>query len=385
MGTVRVISLACDNFRRLRAIRWNPGPHSNEVRGRNEQGKTSLLDSLMACLGGARESGEQPIRLGEKSARTEVDLGDVVVRRVWTDRGTHLAVQDAHGNTMRAPQSLLDGLTAALGMDVYEFARADARRQLDIVMGVTGINSDDLDSAIQELEDQRRDKKREAKRAKAGADSIKAPEGLDVYDLEQKIVDLRAQLLGARNLVMLLETELEAATRDRIKANEAMRRTELVEESLYLEWEAEQLTGKIAEATTQKRDRLKRAEQLVAGLEITDEGMRLNGVPISQASAARKILLGLQVLAASNPTLRVALIRDASLLDDNLIAEIEAFAVANDFQILLERVGSQPPEGFGLLIEDGEAVMKSEPENSGDTTHRRQAWEDSVREGQELF
>jgi hypothetical protein len=58
------------------------------------------------------------------------------------------------------------------------------------------------------------------------------------------------------------------------------------------------------------------------------------------------------VALASKPRLRVVLIRDGSLLDDESMELLRKFADDNDVQVWIERVGSNDADA--LIIEDGE-------------------------------
>lgn len=49
------------------------------------------------------------------------------------------------------------------------------------------------------------------------------------------------------------------------------------------------------------------------------------------------------------------MVRDGSLLDDESLAEVAAWAEANDMQVLCERVANGS-DGVGILIEDGQVA-----------------------------
>jgi len=70
---MRVISLRAENFKRLQAVEIHPDGAVIEVRGRNGQGKSSLLDSICAALGGADVAPKKPIREGADRAEIVVD------------------------------------------------------------------------------------------------------------------------------------------------------------------------------------------------------------------------------------------------------------------------------------------------------------------------
>ena len=77
-----------------------------------------------------------------------------------------------------------------------------------------------------------------------------------------------------------------------------------------------------------------------------------NGLPLSQASAAEKLRVGMAVGMARNPTLRIVRIEHGSLLDRESMAALEHMAAEKDFQVWIERVADQD-SGVGIYIEDG--------------------------------
>lgn len=116
----------------------------------------------------------------------------------------------------------------------------------------------------------------------------------------------------------------------------------------------EQKTQQLAEIDAQKADALAKAHFPVAGLSFGDDGVLLNGHPLDQASSAERLKVSVAMGLALNPKLRVLLIRDGSLLDEDSLRMIGEMAVAHDAQIWIERVGAG--EEVSIVIEDGEIV-----------------------------
>lgn len=87
------------------------------------------------------------------------------------------------------------------------------------------------------------------------------------------------------------------------------------------------------------------------GLTFDENGVLLNKIPFDQASSAEQLKVSLAMGIAMNPKLRVLLIRDGSLLDEDNLKMIAELAAKNDCQIWLERVGSG--DEVSIIIEDG--------------------------------
>jgi hypothetical protein len=83
-----------------------------------------------------------------------------------------------------------------------------------------------------------------------------------------------------------------------------------------------------------------------------ERGVLLNGVPFSQASSARQLQAAVSIGLALNPKIRVILIRDGSLLDEDSMKLVSEMAEKNDAQIWVERVADGRPGC--VVIEDGE-------------------------------
>jgi hypothetical protein len=119
--------------------------------------------------------------------------------------------------------------------------------------------------------------------------------------------------------------------------------------------ESEKLTEDIKKIDKQKSELLASAKYPVPGLAILPEGgISLNGFPLEQASAAESLKAGVAICVAMNPDFPVALIRDASLLDDDTLAMVEQFAVEHGCQVWMERVGHG--DECQVIIEDGEII-----------------------------
>jgi len=122
-----------------------------------------------------------------------------------------------------------------------------------------------------------------------------------------------------------------------------------------LEKKSSALTDDIAAIDKAKQDAIAGAELPVAGLTFTDAGVFLDGVPFEQASKAMQIRVSAGVGFALNPTIRVMLIYDGSLLDDNTMSELETLARSNGSQIWIERVSNDETVKVVLVpAEEGE-------------------------------
>ena len=125
--------------------------------------------------------------------------------------------------------------------------------------------------------------------------------------------------------------------------------------------EGEAISARIEQLAERKRTLLLGASFPVAGLGFEIVGgeytATLNGVPLEQPSASEKRRVGVGLSMALAPHVRVIIIRDASLLDADALAEIERLASAGGYQVWVEIVGDAVDGAF--IIEDG--AVRSAP------------------------
>jgi len=116
--------------------------------------------------------------------------------------------------------------------------------------------------------------------------------------------------------------------------------------------EADELTDQMELITYKKREKLAEANYPIAGLAVNEDGTVLfDGVPLSQASHAQQIRTSVAIGIAMNPKLKVLLIRDGSLLDEENMQLVADMAKQHDAQIWIERVGDK--DASAIVIEDG--------------------------------
>lgn len=405
---MRIIGLEVDNIKRIKAVQvTDPKGTVQIVAGRNRQGKSSLLDAIWLALGGgtAAKSIDEPVRSGQKKASVTVTVGDenapqFTVERRWTTKGTSLKVTAADGQRYDSPQALLNELVGQLTFDPVRFVESDAKTQrqtlldtLGLTAKVTRLNEQRaevfqertaVNRAVKELgaevkgykdlpaslpkdtgetTEQLLDSLRRQQQAQQTYDRVQE----QAVQLEHKIEQLERALSEAKESIKSHNdwlfanerpdtTELEqrisqaselAGLRAKIEARDAAAKRYADRKA-----RAQALTEQIEAFDTQKLKMLTDIQLPVTGLQVTDDGVLYNGVPLSQASGAERITVGMAVALASKPRLRVVLIRDGSLLDDESMDLLERFAEENDVQVWIERVGTRDADA--LIIEDGE-------------------------------
>jgi DNA repair exonuclease SbcCD ATPase subunit len=204
-----------------------------------------------------------------------------------------------------------------------------------------------------------------------------------------KILDLKEQLEKERSKLNLLEekhktikqqvaaqTSMNAVLSDRsldevrqqiaasgdtnskVRANRAKDEAKVAVESLRKQYEA--LDKAIADNLAAQEKALQEAPWPVPGLSLDDEGVMLDGLPIEQASRAKRIMTSVKIGMALNPKLRLLVCQDGSDLDTETLAALEQILAENDFQMLIELVTrtSADEELCAVVIRDGSVATE---------------------------
>src|SRR5580692_2187934 len=124
---IRIIGLKAENFKKIKVIDITPNEFINRISGANGSGKTSLLDAIEVCLRGTRNVPSKPVRKGASKAIIEIDLGEWIVRRTFTEGGSKngfLTVEPKDGmSRLQGPQEFLNKLVGPNSFDPLAFIR----------------------------------------------------------------------------------------------------------------------------------------------------------------------------------------------------------------------------------------------------------------------
>jgi len=204
---MRIVRLQAEGFKRLAAVDITPEPHLNRVGGNNEEGKTSLLDSIFAAIGGAEAAPIKPVRTGEEYAIIRLDMGELRVTRYFdADGTTKLKVENAEGAEYGKAQSKLDELVGAITFDPLAFANMAAKDQAAELRRLVklDVDLDELAAADRRDYAERREVNRDGVQLKSRLDAIILPAELPEPVDKDAIV---AELAGAAETNSALDRE----------------------------------------------------------------------------------------------------------------------------------------------------------------------------------
>lgn len=406
---MKIIKLKSENIKRLSAVEITPEGNLVVIGGDNGEGKTSVLDSIAYALGGKKALPEQPVRMGADEGRIVVETEELLISTTIRDGSRKLVITAKNNPTfpLSSPQAILDKLTAKFSFDPLEFLRSEGSKQVTILKQLTGIDFSRVDSEIKQLEEQRRFVKQNIQQAEgkyqltaqhegvpeveqqateilqatqraqqvlqhvSGLISTKLKELQAVSEKEAKIRQLQIEISKHQEMAKQIDTAMsempsEGALKEQlqlyaaqlsgieainIKVRENQEKKKLQENITTMHQQVLSTQEQIDMREQYKTRELQRAKFPVPGLSFGDNAILYQGVPFDQCSAAEKLRVSVAVGIACNPELRVLLIRDGSLLDNQSLKIISDMATAHDFQIWLERVGDG--KEVSVVIEDG--------------------------------
>lgn len=420
--SLRLLGLEAENVKRLKliSIRFDPAQNLVIIGGDNDQGKSSLLDSLMYGLGGQKTFPPKPVRDGADQATVNIDLDDFKVKRVIKPDGNMtIEVRDRDGAKQNSPQALLDKFYNTLSFDPMEFLRMKSREQAEMLKRISGVDFAAFEKKRQAAYDARTDVNRDIKRVKGALDSMKldpdAPAeppstealfdalneingqkldharvkadmervlndirqaNLDIEATEKKVEALKqhkANLQAAgkgyqQQLAEIVVGDPEPiqaqlddieAVRERVRMNAEYRRT--AAELKAMEKQSAELSSEIKKIDVAVEKAIKDSPLPVPGLAFNDDGVLLDGLPFEQASQSAKIRVSTMIGVSMNPGLRLMAIRDGSLLDPTRVQLLAEIAEELDAQVLMEVVSKG--EECSIIISDGEVVEVDHSEN----------------------
>jgi len=425
---VKILSLKAENIMRLKAAHINPDGSTVIITGKNRAGKSSVLNAITMALEGGRSIPPKPIHDGAKKAEVVLEMEDLIVTRRFSQKGTYLEVTNGEGLAHKSPQKLLEKLAGKtmdpmafarmepkgqletlkrlVGLD---FTELDAERDLayqkrrDVNRDLKAAEAKLKDAPIHEDAPDEEvliadltaelDARREHNRANEGRRSayanlcVTSGECQDRIDkIKKNIADMEAALKDAEAELKDVEIEKKHAAAQ-VEGSEDKDEREILdkmaeaeetnrqvrENKTYIELQtqrdelqeqSDKFTTDIGIVDNKKAGMVAAAKMPIDVLGLGDEGVTLNGFPLEQASSAEMLRVSTAIALALGGELKVVLIRDGSLLDEDSMAMVAQLAEDAGGQLWVERVDSDDPAA--VLIEDGMVVEQHAEESDAD-------------------
>ena len=135
---IKINTLEIENTKRIKAVKLEPTENGlTVIGGKNNQGKTSVLDSIAWALGGNQFKPSEPQRDGSvipPSLKVRLSNGLVVERK---GKNSELKVTDPSGK--KAGQQLLDTFVEKLALNLPKFMEAPGRDKAKTLLQIIGV------------------------------------------------------------------------------------------------------------------------------------------------------------------------------------------------------------------------------------------------------
>lgn len=141
--TANIVRIGIKNFLKIEDVDITPG-HVNQVVGKNNQGKTTVLKALEWAIEGGTDI--RVIREGQESAEVVVELSDeTTIRRRITAKGTTSLDVRREGFKAPSPQSFLDAIFDRSSFNPLDLL--DPKKRTDAILSSIDVKVDPITMA----------------------------------------------------------------------------------------------------------------------------------------------------------------------------------------------------------------------------------------------
>lgn len=250
------------------------------------------------------------------------------------------------------------------------------------------ISMDEISSEMLKAEELRKVAEEAERKVSKATDAVASVDAVlkNIYDkiaaLEEQIIALKQGQATATSQSEKFVAELSAAKAAATEARAAVPDVNVIREKLAttqdinvkvranavraareaelfaVDTEVQKFQAAVEEADIEKDSMLSAVTFPVEGLGLSDDGVTFNDLPFSQAGSAEQLRVSVAIGLALNPKLKVLLIRNGNLLDDDSLQAVAEQAEKADAQVWMEFVTSDS-EGVQVMIEDGHVAAEA--------------------------
>ncbi len=423
MDSIKINKLEIENVKRIKAVKIEPTANGlTIVGGNNNQGKTSVLDSIAWALGGEKYRPSEAQRQGSvipPNLHIVMSNGLVVERK---GKNSSLKVTDPDGN--KGGQQLLNEFVEQLALDLPKFMEASGKEKADTLLKIIGVGDQlaVLDKEEKELYNQRlaigqiADQKKKyadeqiyypdaPKELVSPSDLIKQQQEIlarngenqrkreraekyqnSVMFLKQEVEAMREQLqkkeqeleeaqaslnvavMSAKDLQDESTAELEASIANIEEINRKVRanldKEKAEEDALEYKSQYALLTQKIGDKRKAKTDLLNAAELPLPELSVKDGELIYKGQKWDNMSGSDRMKVSTAIVRKLNPKCGFVLLDKLEQMDMHTLHEFGQWLEQEGLQAIATRVSTG--DECSIIIEDGYVAGQAaeEPTNT---------------------
>lgn len=403
---VKINTLELENVKRIKAVELSPSPSGlTVIGGKNNQGKTSILDAIAWALGGDRFRPTSPIREGSvipPHLKVTLSNGIVVERK---GKNSDLKVTDPSGQ--KSGQALLNSFVAQFALDLPSFLDANTKEKARTLLEIIGVGERlyELDSEEDRLYNERHYIGQIAEQKKHFADEMQEYDGVPDEPVSALELILQQQEILARNgenqrkraakdrferelekaetafksaqarfeqarqnyeiaskdaedLIDESTAELEDNIREidalnvKIRAN--LDKEKAMEDAANYSERYKELTAKIEKIRADRTALLNGAEMPLEGLSVDHGELVYNGAKWDCMSASEQMRVATAIVRKLNPECGFVLLDKLEQMDLDTLREFGEWLESEGLQAIATRVSTGGE--CSVIIEDGTAV-----------------------------
>ena len=410
--SMKINKLEIENVKRIKAVKVEPKANGlTVIGGNNNQGKTSVLDSIAWALGGERYKPSQATREGSVIPPT---LHIVMNNGLVVDRkGKNSALKVTDPNGKKAGQQLLNEFVEQLALDLPKFMEASGAEKAKILLQIIGVGSQltQLEQQEKELYQERlyigRTADQKEKFAKeqpyytdAPKDLISASELIyqqqeilarngenqrkreQLHQLEQRYQRINEQMANLLAEQKKVESDLEIARKSALDLHDES--TEELEQNISnieeinrkvranLDKEKAEddaktyrdqynsLTKDLEDVREKKAELLNAAELPLPELSVKEGELIYKGQKWDNMSGSDRLKVSTAIVRKLNPNCGFVLLDKLEQMDMKSLQEFGEWLEAEGLQAIATRVSTG--DECSIIIEDGYVVGQKIPE-----------------------
>ena len=415
--SVKIGRLEVENIKRVKAVSLEPSQDGlTIIGGRNDQGKTSLLDALAWALGGDRFKPTDAHREGSVTPpHLKVTLTNGLIVERKGPNGS-LKVLDPKGN--KGGQQLLNEFVESFALDLPKFLTQTSKDKAKTLLNIIGVGDQlyELENAEQRLYNQRHEIGQIAEQKRGAADempsypdaptepvsaseliqqqqtilakngenqrlrgrvdelhTLRAGLAKQIEDAETALVGMRRDMVEMGDLVATAEKSAKELTDESTEAIEASiaaidetnqkvrtNQAKALVEDEAVEYKAryDALTVEIEATRAKKMALLDGADLPLPGLSVEDGELTYEGLHWDGLSSSKQLKVATAIVRKLNPNCGFVLLDKLEAMDCDTLAEFGTWLESEGLQVIATRVSTG--DECSIVIEDGYAMVAAE-------------------------
>ncbi|MGN1417506.1 MAG: AAA family ATPase [Oscillospiraceae bacterium] len=422
---IKINSLELDDVKRIRAVKLEPSENGlTIIGGKNNQGKTSVLDAIAWALGGDKFRPSGAVREGSTvPPHLKVKLSNgIIVERCG--KNSDLKVTDETGK--RGGQQLLNAFISSFALDLPKFMESSSKDKATVLLQIIGVGDKlfEYDREESKLYNRRLEIGRIAEQKAKYAAELPEYEGIpkepvsasELIRQQQEILarngenqrkrdraeQLKATYSNISSRIEMLRSQLSELEKQQSDIAEDMRIAELSAAELHdesteelennirnieainikirsnldkekAEMDAKQykdeydsLTGMIENIRSERKKLLDNAPLPLPGLSVENGELTYNGAKWDCMSASEQLRVSAAIVRKLNPECGFVLMDKLEQMDIDTLNEFGKWLEAEGLQAIATRVSTGGE--CSIIIEDG--YVKGEGYESPQETNK---------------